>query len=119
MLKFSNVKQRIGDEAGLLNGVLGLLGSDYKKLPIYEESGRKITTKDKVYNDCVKIKVYIPFELNLLIFTIIDKLYYLYSKFSTLMKIAKELGTRNCDLNGANNLVCTIVISLFFTTSHN
>ncbi|KAL4357347.1 hypothetical protein AHAS_Ahas09G0177600 [Arachis hypogaea] len=54
MLKFNNKKQAIGDEDELLSGVLGLLGSDYEKFPICEESWRKITTKDKVYNECVK-----------------------------------------------------------------
>ncbi|RYR62381.1 hypothetical protein Ahy_A04g019904 [Arachis hypogaea] len=38
MLKFNNKKQPIGDEVGLLNG----------------ESWHKITTKDKVYNECIK-----------------------------------------------------------------
>ncbi|RYR28550.1 hypothetical protein Ahy_B01g052693 isoform B [Arachis hypogaea] len=34
--------------------MLGLLGSDFEKFSICEESWRKITTKDKVYNKCVK-----------------------------------------------------------------
>ncbi|XP_072092204.1 uncharacterized protein [Arachis hypogaea] len=55
VLKFNNIKQPIRDEAGLLSGVLGLLGSDYGKFSICEKSWRKITTKDKVYNECVKI----------------------------------------------------------------
>ncbi|XP_020960389.1 uncharacterized protein LOC110263448 [Arachis ipaensis] len=54
VLKFNNEKQPIGDKVGLLSGVLGLLGSNYEKFSICEESGRKITTKDKVYNECVK-----------------------------------------------------------------
>ncbi|RYQ90440.1 hypothetical protein Ahy_B09g096540 isoform B [Arachis hypogaea] len=54
MLRFNNAKQAIENEAGLLSGVLGLLGSDFEKFPICEESWRKITTKDKVYNKCVK-----------------------------------------------------------------
>ncbi|XP_025652205.1 uncharacterized protein [Arachis hypogaea] len=54
VLKFNNAKQAIGDEAGLLSSVLGLLGSDYGKFPICRESWRQITTKDKVYNKCVK-----------------------------------------------------------------
>ncbi|RYQ91912.1 hypothetical protein Ahy_B09g097969 [Arachis hypogaea] len=67
MLKFNNKKQAIGDEAELLSGVLGLLGSDYGKFLICEESWHKITTKYKFYNECVKVKVYIHVELNLLI----------------------------------------------------
>ncbi|XP_072081137.1 uncharacterized protein [Arachis hypogaea] len=47
MLRFNNAKQAIGDEAVLLSGVLGLLGSDYEKFSICEKSWRKITTKDK------------------------------------------------------------------------
>ncbi|XP_057740323.1 uncharacterized protein LOC130957484 [Arachis stenosperma] len=54
VLRFNKAKQAIGNEAGLLSGVLGLLGSDFGKFPICEESWRKITTKDKVYNECVK-----------------------------------------------------------------
>ncbi|XP_072069466.1 uncharacterized protein [Arachis hypogaea] len=54
VLRFNNAKQAIGDEAGLLSGVLGLLGSDYEKFPICRKSWRQITTKDKVYNECVK-----------------------------------------------------------------
>ncbi|RYR17388.1 hypothetical protein Ahy_B03g062152 [Arachis hypogaea] len=54
MLRFNNAKQAIGDEAGLLSGVLGLLGSDYGKFPICRKSWHQITTKDKVYNECVK-----------------------------------------------------------------
>ncbi|KAL4394440.1 hypothetical protein AHAS_Ahas02G0152200 [Arachis hypogaea] len=37
----------IGDKAGLLSGVLGLLGSDYGKFSIGKESWHKVTTKDK------------------------------------------------------------------------
>ncbi|RYR16505.1 hypothetical protein Ahy_B04g073536 [Arachis hypogaea] len=54
MLRFNNEKQPVGDEAGLLSGVLGMLGSDYEKFSISEESWRHVTTKDKVYNECVK-----------------------------------------------------------------
>ncbi|RYR33841.1 hypothetical protein Ahy_A10g048489 [Arachis hypogaea] len=54
VLMFNNAKQAIGDEAGLLSGVLGLLGSDYEKFPIYRKNWRPITTRDKVYNECVK-----------------------------------------------------------------
>ncbi|XP_072072181.1 uncharacterized protein [Arachis hypogaea] len=54
VLRFNRAKQAIGDEAGLLSGVLGLLGTDYGKFPTCERSWRKITTKDKVYNECIK-----------------------------------------------------------------
>ncbi|KAL4276434.1 hypothetical protein AHAS_Ahas20G0206800 [Arachis hypogaea] len=54
ILRFNKAKQAIGNEAGLLSGVLGLLGSNFGKFPICEESWHKITTKDKVYDECVK-----------------------------------------------------------------
>ncbi|RYR04769.1 hypothetical protein Ahy_B06g084544 [Arachis hypogaea] len=54
MLRFNNEKQPVGDEAGLLSGVLGMLGSYYGKFPICEKSWRHVTTKDKVYFECVK-----------------------------------------------------------------
>ncbi|XP_020964767.1 uncharacterized protein LOC107613006 [Arachis ipaensis] len=54
MRKFNNKKQPIGDKAGLLSSVLGLLGSDYENFSICKESWHKITTKDKVYNKRVK-----------------------------------------------------------------
>ncbi|XP_057751665.1 uncharacterized protein LOC130969793 [Arachis stenosperma] len=54
VLRFNNEKQPVGDEAGLLSGVLGMLGSDYGKFPICEESWRHVTTKEKVYFECVK-----------------------------------------------------------------
>ncbi|XP_020966228.1 uncharacterized protein LOC110266260 [Arachis ipaensis] len=57
VLRFNNAKQAIGDEAGLLSGVLGLLGSDYGKFPICRKSWCQISTKDKVYNECVKVIV--------------------------------------------------------------
>nr|XP_025607256.1 uncharacterized protein LOC112698051 [Arachis hypogaea] len=38
----------------MLSGVFGLLGSDYGKFSICRKSWRQITTKDKVYNECVK-----------------------------------------------------------------
>ncbi|XP_057719131.1 uncharacterized protein LOC130933517 [Arachis stenosperma] len=38
----------------MLSGVFGLLGSDYGKFRICRKSWRQITTKDKVYNECVK-----------------------------------------------------------------
>ncbi|RYR63051.1 hypothetical protein Ahy_A04g020838 [Arachis hypogaea] len=47
VLRFNNAKQAIGDEAGLLSGVLSLLGSYYGKFFICEESWHKMTTKDK------------------------------------------------------------------------
>ncbi|RYR59698.1 hypothetical protein Ahy_A05g025628 [Arachis hypogaea] len=53
-LRFNNEKQAVGDEAELLSGVLGMLGSDYGKFFICEESWRHVTTKEKVYNECVK-----------------------------------------------------------------
>ncbi|RYR42894.1 hypothetical protein Ahy_A08g039327 [Arachis hypogaea] len=54
VLRFNNEKQPVRDEAGLLSGVLGMLGSGYGKFPICEESWRHVTTKKKVYFECVK-----------------------------------------------------------------
>ncbi|RYR58296.1 hypothetical protein Ahy_A05g023972 [Arachis hypogaea] len=54
VLRFNNEKQPVRDEASLLSGVLGMLGSDYGKFPICEESWRHVTTKEKVYFECVK-----------------------------------------------------------------
>ncbi|KAL4343182.1 hypothetical protein AHAS_Ahas11G0052800 [Arachis hypogaea] len=54
ILKFNNKLQPIGDEVGLLSGILSLLGADYGKFSIYEESWKMITIKDKVYNNCIK-----------------------------------------------------------------
>ncbi|XP_057760979.1 uncharacterized protein LOC130981395 [Arachis stenosperma] len=54
ILKFNSKLQPIGDKAGLLSGILGLVGVDYEKFSICEKSWHKITTKDKVYNKCVK-----------------------------------------------------------------
>ncbi|RYQ99006.1 hypothetical protein Ahy_B07g086855 [Arachis hypogaea] len=52
--RFNSALQLVGDEAGLLSSVMGLLGSDYTKFPICERDWRKVRTKDKVYNECVK-----------------------------------------------------------------
>ncbi|RYR61471.1 hypothetical protein Ahy_A04g018649 isoform A [Arachis hypogaea] len=54
VMVFNNEKQPIGDKAGLLSGMLGLLRSDYEKFSISKESWHKITTKYKVYKECVK-----------------------------------------------------------------
>ncbi|KAL4345180.1 hypothetical protein AHAS_Ahas11G0252600 [Arachis hypogaea] len=54
ILKFNNKLQPIGDEGGLLSGVLGLLGADDGKFSFCERSWRNISTKGKVYNDYVK-----------------------------------------------------------------
>ncbi|KAL4275108.1 hypothetical protein AHAS_Ahas20G0074200 [Arachis hypogaea] len=37
VLRFNSALQPVGDEAGLLSGVMGLLGSDYTKFPICEK----------------------------------------------------------------------------------
>ncbi|KAL4382151.1 hypothetical protein AHAS_Ahas04G0204800 [Arachis hypogaea] len=49
MLRFNSEKQAVGDEAGLLSGVLGMLGSDYGKFPIY--------TRLRLYDDCYEPKL--------------------------------------------------------------
>ncbi|RYR15105.1 hypothetical protein Ahy_B04g071829 [Arachis hypogaea] len=38
ILRFNEELQAIGDGAGLLSGILGALGFDYNKFPIYEKS---------------------------------------------------------------------------------
>ncbi|RYR53123.1 hypothetical protein Ahy_A06g028063 [Arachis hypogaea] len=58
VLKFNSALQLVGNEAGLLSGVMGLLGSNYTKFPIYEKDWRKVRTRDKVYNECVKEMFY-------------------------------------------------------------
>ncbi|RYR18874.1 hypothetical protein Ahy_B03g063488 [Arachis hypogaea] len=54
VLRFNSALQPVGDEAGLLSGIIGLLGSDYTKFPICEKDWRKVRTRDKVYSECVK-----------------------------------------------------------------
>ncbi|RYR67334.1 hypothetical protein Ahy_A03g013659 [Arachis hypogaea] len=54
VLRFNSALQPVEDEAGLLSGVMGLLGSDYTEFPICEKDWRKVHTRDKVYNECVK-----------------------------------------------------------------
>ncbi|XP_052107592.1 uncharacterized protein LOC110274237 [Arachis duranensis] len=56
ILRFNEELQAVGDGAGLLSGILGALGSDYSKFPIYEKSWPKVWGKDRVYNDCIKAK---------------------------------------------------------------
>ncbi|RYR04220.1 hypothetical protein Ahy_B06g083852 [Arachis hypogaea] len=51
ILKFNSELQPIGDKAGLLSDILSLLGIDYEKFHICEESWHKITTKDKIYKE--------------------------------------------------------------------
>ncbi|KAL4316487.1 hypothetical protein AHAS_Ahas15G0290000 [Arachis hypogaea] len=82
VLRFNNEMQPIGDEAGLLSGVLGLLGSNYEKFSIGKESCHKVTTKDKVYNECVKVKIYIPFVINLLIVQLLTNCIICVANFS-------------------------------------
>ncbi|RYR08242.1 hypothetical protein Ahy_B05g075817 [Arachis hypogaea] len=47
VLRFNSALQPVGDEAGLLSSVMGLLGSDYTKFPICEKDWRKVRTRDK------------------------------------------------------------------------
>ncbi|XP_072087365.1 uncharacterized protein [Arachis hypogaea] len=54
VLRFNSALQPVGDEAGLLSSVMGLLGSDYTKFLICEKDWRKVRTRDKIYNECVK-----------------------------------------------------------------
>ncbi|XP_020967503.1 uncharacterized protein LOC110266817 [Arachis ipaensis] len=54
ILRINSKLQPVGDKTGILSSVLGLLGSDYTKFLICEKDWRKVRTKDKVYNECVK-----------------------------------------------------------------
>ncbi|XP_057734190.1 uncharacterized protein LOC130949513 [Arachis stenosperma] len=54
VLRFNSELQPVGDEASILSGILRLLGSDYTKFSICEKDWRKVHTRDKVYNECVK-----------------------------------------------------------------
>ncbi|RYR66773.1 hypothetical protein Ahy_A03g012831 [Arachis hypogaea] len=54
VLRFNSALQPVGDEAGIVSGVMGMLGSDYTKFPICEKDWRKVRTRDKVYNEYVK-----------------------------------------------------------------
>ncbi|RYQ86283.1 hypothetical protein Ahy_B10g105955 [Arachis hypogaea] len=54
ILRFNEELQAIGDGAGLLSRILGALGSDYSKFPIWEKSWAKVQDKDRVYDDCIK-----------------------------------------------------------------
>ncbi|RYR39661.1 hypothetical protein Ahy_A09g045238 isoform A [Arachis hypogaea] len=54
VLKFNEKFQTIGDEAGILSGIFELLSADYNKFLICEKDWRKISSKDKIYNECIK-----------------------------------------------------------------
>ncbi|XP_057747424.1 uncharacterized protein LOC130966624 [Arachis stenosperma] len=41
VLRFNSALQLVGDEAGIVSGVMGMLGSDYTKFPICEKDWRK------------------------------------------------------------------------------
>ncbi|RYQ85520.1 uncharacterized protein [Arachis hypogaea] len=58
VLRYNRNLQPIGAEAGILSDILGLLGSDYTKFPICEKDWRKVRSKDKIYNECVKEMFY-------------------------------------------------------------
>ncbi|RYR39256.1 hypothetical protein Ahy_A09g044766 [Arachis hypogaea] len=45
--RFNSELQPVGYEAGILSGILRLLGSDCTKFPICEKNWRKVRTKDK------------------------------------------------------------------------
>ncbi|RYR45977.1 hypothetical protein Ahy_A07g031747 [Arachis hypogaea] len=57
VLRFNERLQPVGNEAGILSDVLGLLGFDYTKFPICEKDWRKVRSKDKIYNECVKERI--------------------------------------------------------------
>ncbi|RYR50924.1 hypothetical protein Ahy_A06g025952 [Arachis hypogaea] len=61
VLKFNNALQPVEDEAGLLSGVMGLLGSDYTKFPICKRDWRERfapgtrswkETRNRLYHYC-------------------------------------------------------------------
>ncbi|KAL4322176.1 hypothetical protein AHAS_Ahas14G0184300 [Arachis hypogaea] len=59
VLRFNKTLQPVGAEAGILSGVLGFLESYYIKFPICEKDWRKVRSKDKIYNECVKVKTHL------------------------------------------------------------
>ncbi|KAL4356358.1 hypothetical protein AHAS_Ahas09G0078700 [Arachis hypogaea] len=54
VLKFNERLQPVGNEVGILSGILGLLGSDYTKFSICRKDWKKVRSKNKIYNECVK-----------------------------------------------------------------
>nr|XP_025665050.1 uncharacterized protein LOC112763645 [Arachis hypogaea] len=54
ILRFNEELQAVRDGAGLLNGIIGALDSDYSKFSICEKSWAKVRGKDRVYDDCIK-----------------------------------------------------------------
>ncbi|XP_057758011.1 uncharacterized protein LOC130977032 [Arachis stenosperma] len=55
VLRFNDRLQPVGNEASILSGVVIMLGSDFTKFPICEKDWRKVRSRDKIYNECVKI----------------------------------------------------------------
>ncbi|KAL4365770.1 hypothetical protein AHAS_Ahas07G0139300 [Arachis hypogaea] len=54
-LRFNETLQLVGAEAGILSGILGLLGFDYTKFLICGKRLEKDFLQDKIYNvQCVK-----------------------------------------------------------------
>ncbi|RYR13349.1 hypothetical protein Ahy_B04g070395 isoform E [Arachis hypogaea] len=54
VLRFNDRLQPVGNEAGILSGIVRMLGFDYTKFPICEKDWRKVRSRDKIYNECVK-----------------------------------------------------------------
>ncbi|KAL4306751.1 hypothetical protein AHAS_Ahas16G0209600 [Arachis hypogaea] len=54
VLRFNEKLQTVGNEAGILNGVLGLLGSDFTKFSICKKDWTIVRSREKIYNECVK-----------------------------------------------------------------
>ncbi|KAL4357616.1 hypothetical protein AHAS_Ahas09G0204500 [Arachis hypogaea] len=52
--RFNNRLQPVGNEASILSGVVEMLGSDYTKFSICEKDWKKVRSRDKIYNECVK-----------------------------------------------------------------
>ncbi|RYR73524.1 hypothetical protein Ahy_A02g007902 isoform A [Arachis hypogaea] len=55
IMRFNEELQAVRNGASLLSGILGALGSYYKKFSKCEKSWVKVHGKDNVYDDCIKV----------------------------------------------------------------
>ncbi|RYR67267.1 hypothetical protein Ahy_A03g013586 [Arachis hypogaea] len=54
VLMFNDRLQPVGNKVGILSDVVEMLGTDNTKFPICEKDWRKVRSRDKIYNECVK-----------------------------------------------------------------
>ncbi|RYQ79679.1 hypothetical protein Ahy_Scaffold2g107643 [Arachis hypogaea] len=59
VLRFNDRLQPVGNEASILSDVVRMLGFDFTKFLICEKDWRKVRSRDKIYNECVKVNRYI------------------------------------------------------------